>query len=53
MKSRKSLYHRQRFLAVHGTMRSLFVIPRHLMRANNYRVFRAEAFELYEQVTFA
>ena len=49
----KSIGHAQRFLAVHGTIRNLFVIPRHLMRAKNFRVFRVDAFELYEQVTCA
>jgi putative transposase len=43
----------QRFLAVHGAMRNLFAIPRHLMRAKNYRLFRAGAFDLFEQVTCA
>ncbi len=49
----KSIGHAQRFLAVHGTIRNMFVISRHLMRAKNFRVFRVDAFELYEQVTCA
>ena len=43
----------QRFLTVHGTMKNLFAIPRHLMRARHYRRFRTEAFDMYQQVTCA
>ena len=49
----KSIGQAQRFLAVHGAMRNLFAIPRHLLRAKNYRLFRAGAFDLFEQVTCA
>lgn len=53
MRRFKSIGHAQRFLAVHGTMQNLFAIPRHLLRAEHYRKFRAEAFDPYEQVTCA
>jgi len=53
MRRFKSIGQAQRFLAVHGAMRNLFAIPRHLMRAKNYRLFRAGAFDLFEQVTCA
>jgi len=43
--------HAQRCSAVHGSIRNLLVIPRHLMCAKHFRVFRAKAFEVYEQVT--
>ena len=53
MRGFKSMGQAQRFLAVHGTMRNLFAIPRHLMRAKHYRLFRTEAFDMYQQVTCA
>jgi putative transposase len=53
MRRFKSISHAQRFLAVHATMQNLFAIPRHLLRAQNYRLFRTGAFDLYEQVTCA
>jgi putative transposase len=53
MRRFKSIGHAQRFLAVHGAMRNLFLIQQHLMRAKNFRVFRAGAFDLFEQVTCA
>ena len=34
----------------HGTMKNLFGISRHLMRAKHYRLFRTEAFDMYQQV---
>lgn len=53
MRQFKSIGHAQRFLAVHGTMQNLFAIPRHLLGAKHYRIFRAAAFDLFEQVTCA
>jgi putative transposase len=53
MRRFKSMHHAQLFLSVHGTMQNLFAISRHLLRAKHYRLFRAEAFDLYEQVTCA
>ena len=53
MRGFKSIGQAQQFLAVHAAMRNLFAIPRHLMRAKNYRLFRAGAFDLFEQVTCA
>ena len=53
MRGFKSMGQAQRFLAVHGTMRNLFAIPRHLMRAKHYRLLRTEAFDMYQQVTCA
>ena len=49
MRGFKSMGQAQRFLAVHGTMRNLFAIPQHLMRAKHYRLFRTEAFDMYQQ----
>ena len=53
MRGFKSMGQAQRFLAVHGTMKNLFAIPRHLMRAKRYRLFRTEALDMYQQVTCA
>ena len=53
MRGFKSMGQAQRFLAFHGTMRNLFAIPRHLMRARHYRLLRTEAFDMYRQVTCA
>ena len=44
MRRFKSMGQAQRFLAVHGAMKNLFAIPRHLLRAKNHRLFRTEAF---------
>ena len=53
MRGFKSMGQAQRFLTVHGTMKNLFGISRHLMRAKHYRLFRTEAFDMYQQVTCA
>ena len=53
MRGFKSMGQAQRFLTVHGTMKNLFAIPRHLMRARHYRLLRTEAFDMYRQVTCA
>ena len=53
MRGFKSMGQAQRFLAVHGTMKNLFAIPRHLMRSKHYRLFRTEALDMYQQVTCA
>ena len=53
MRRFKSMDQAQRFLAVHGAMKNLLVIPRHQLRAKNYRQLRTEAFDMYQQVTCA
>jgi len=53
MRGFKSMGQAQRFLAVQGTMKNLFAIRRHLMRARRYRLLRSEAFDMYRQVTCA
>ncbi len=53
MRRFKSIRHAQLFLSVHGTIQNLFGIPRHLLRAKHYRIFRTEAIGLYKQVTRA
>ena len=39
MRRFKSMGQAQRFLTVHGTMKNMFAVPRHLLRAKNYRLF--------------
>ena len=53
MRGFKSMGQAQRFLTVHGAMKNLFAIPRHLLRAKNYRLFRTKAFDLFQQVACA
>jgi putative transposase len=53
MRRFKSIRHAQLFLSVHGTMQNLFGIPRHLLRAKHYRIFRTEVIGLYKQLTCA
>jgi putative transposase len=53
MRRFKSIRHAQLFLSVHSTIQNLFAIPRHLLRAKNYRLFRINAFDLFQQVTCA
>jgi putative transposase len=53
MRRFKSIGHARLFLSVHGTFQNLFAIPRHLLRAKSFQLFRAGAFDLYEQVTCA
>jgi putative transposase len=53
MRRFKSIAHAQLFLSVHGTFQNIFAIPRHVLRAKNFRLFREGAFDLYAQVTCA
>ena len=53
MRRFKSIGQAQLFLAVHGTIRNLFFISRHLLRAKHYRAFRNRAFHWYAQATCA
>lgn len=53
MRRFKSIGQAQLFLSVHGTMRNLFGIRRHLLKAQHYRTFRTNAFDLYQQATCA
>ena len=53
MRGFKSMGQAQRFLTVHGTMKNLFGNSRHLLRAKHYRLFRTEAFNMFQQVTCA
>ena len=43
----------QRFLTLHGLTQNLFRLGRHLMQAVNYRLLRARAFEIWQDVVCA
>ena len=53
MRGSKSMGQAQRFLTVHGTMKNLFAISRHLLRAKHYRRLRTETLDMYQLVTCA
>ena len=53
MRRFKSAAHAQRFLAVHGPVQNLFRLGRHLLRVVHYRLLRARAFGIWDQVTGA
>ncbi len=40
----------QRFLTLHGLTQNLFRLGRHLLQAVNYRIFRAQAFQVWKEV---
>jgi putative transposase len=44
MRKFKSIIQAQRFLGVHAAVYNLFNLGRHLISANNYRLFRLRAF---------
>lgn len=44
MRRFKSVAQAQRFLSVHGAVRSLFIVRRHLLRARYHRLLRTRAF---------
>jgi putative transposase len=43
----------QRFLTLHGLTQNLFRLGRHLMQAVNYRILRAQAFQVWKEVVCA
>jgi putative transposase len=45
MKRFKSARHAQRFLSAHDQINNLFLLPRHLMPATDYRTERTRAFD--------
>ena len=50
MKRFKSTRQAQRFLSAHDQINNLFLLPRHLMPATDYRAERARAFEVWHDV---
>ena len=53
MRRFKSAVHLQRFASVHGVVRNLFRVGRHLLRAVHHRLLRTRAFVEWEVVTCA
>ncbi len=53
MRRFKSSRQAQQFLSVHARVNNLFRYGRHLLRAANHRLFRANAFAVWQQVTCA
>src|SRR5712691_467045 len=51
MRRFKSTAHAQRFLSVHGLVRNLFRLGRHLLRAAHHRLLRTRAFLVWNDVT--
>jgi putative transposase len=43
----------QRFLTLHGLTQNLFRFGRHLLQAVNYRILRAQAFQVWKEVVCA
>ena len=50
MKRFKSARHAQCFLSAHDQINNLFLLPRHLMPATDYRAERARAFQAWHDV---
>ena len=50
MKRFKSARHVQRFMSAHDQINNLFLLPRHLMPATDYRAERARAFQAWHDV---
>jgi putative transposase len=51
MRRFKSAGQAQRFLSAHGPINNLFRLGRHHMKAAHYRLFRDQAFALWQEVT--
>ncbi len=43
----------QRFLSLHGVVRKLFCVARHLLRSTHHRLLRSRSFEVWRTVTAA
>jgi putative transposase len=53
MRQFKSAAHVQRFVSVHGLVRNLFRVGRHLLRAAHHRLLRTRAFLVWNEATCA
>lgn len=51
MRRFKSPGHAQRFLSAYGPINNLFRVSRHLLKATHYRLFREQAFSVWQEVT--
>jgi putative transposase len=53
MRRFKSPRQAQRFLSLHGVVRNLFCVGRHLLRSTHHRLLRSRSFEVWRRVTAA
>jgi putative transposase len=53
MRRFKSPRQAQRFLSLHGVVRNLFCVGRHLLRSTHHRLLRSRSFEVWRTVTAA
>jgi putative transposase len=53
MRRFKSTRQAQRFLSLHGVIRNLFCVARHLLRSTHHRLLRSRCFEVWRTVTAA
>ena len=53
MRRFKSTRQAQRFLSLHGVVRNLFCVGRHLLRSTHHRLLRSRSFEVWRKVTAA
>jgi putative transposase len=53
MRRFKSSRQAQRFLSLHGVVRNLFCVARHLLRSTHQRLLRSRSFEVWRSVTAA
>jgi len=53
MRRFKSSWQAQRFLSLHGVVRNLFCVARHLLRSTHHRLLRSRSFEVWRSVTAA
>jgi putative transposase len=53
MRRFKSRRQAQRFLSLHGVVRNLFCVARHLLRSTHQRLLRSRSFEVWRKVTAA
>jgi putative transposase len=53
MRRFKSPWQAQRFLTLHGVVRNLFAVGRHLLRSTHHRLLRSRSFQVWREVTAA
>ena len=53
MRRFKSPRQAQRFLSLHGVVRNLFCVGRHLLRSTHHRLLRSRSFEVWRRITAA
>ena len=53
MRRFKSSQQAQRFLSLHGVVRNLFCVARHMLRSTHHRLLRSRSIEVWRRVTAA